>query len=77
MTKEIRRESIRLDEQMLTEFIRGKKITLCLLGEIELEILPPKYGITITYEDWKEILNNFIPATSESFDLIQKIQSKF
>ena len=74
---EIEREYVKLTEEMLMELIRGKKLTLQFWGKYEVNIIPPKYGITLTHDEWKEILNEFMPCSNKSFELINKIQSKF
>jgi len=74
---EIEREYVKLTEEMLMELIRGKKLSLHLWNKYEINIIPPKHGVTITHDEWQEVLSEFMPCSDKSFDLIRKIQSKF
>ena len=70
-------EVIKLTEEQLLELIRGKRLTFINGDYFRIDIIPPRYGITITYEDWKKILREFIPTSQTSYDLIHEIEKKF
>ena len=56
---EIEIEYVKLTEEMLMKLIRGEKLTLHFWGKYEVNIIPPKYGVTLNYYEWQEILNVF------------------